>query len=249
MKQIILTFLILFFFSISVQIINAQAQKTTSNADKLIGLNLIKNPGAEKVTSTNKPEDWKMNLDNSDYVSSYGHTAGEWDNDCDAKCGLPEKAGSYYFRAATSIEDGQRNKFLQQTINLSQLQDTLAVREIKFILSTQIAGFHCSIDSKCAFGYLKVEFFDPSNQALKIYEVKKYANEFHRIDESEGADSRMHKFENLALSGIVPINAIQAIVTIGATNNCLLGTEGANCGDTYAFFDNLNLILSKSNKR
>ena len=228
--------------------IDAQTTKKLSESDKLIGVNLIKNPGAEKVTSTNKPIDWKIKEDDADYISNYGHISGEWDYDCDTKCGLPENAGANYFRAPADIEEGQNHKSLEQTIDIAKLKDTLAVRAINFVFSSQIAGFHCDGNLKCAFGYIKIEFFNASNQSLKIFDARKYANEFHRVDESDGADSRMHKFEKISVSNVIPVNAVKAVVTIGAEQNCNSASE-TTCEAAYVFFDNLNLSFTKADKR
>lgn len=222
------------------------AKKIKTEADKLIGVNLIKNPGAENITSSNKPVDWKVNGDYDESVSNYGHIAGEWDYGCDKKCGLPDNAGDNYFRAPADIEEGQNHKSLGQTIDITKLKDTLAVKEIDFTFSAQIAGFHCDDNLKCAFGFLKIEFFDAANKSLQSFEAKKYMNEFHRVDESESADSRMHKFEKISLSNIIPSHAASVIVTIGSEQNC--STDDASCAQAYVFFDNLNLYLKKTDK-
>lgn len=222
----------------------AQIQKKEiGESDKLIGFNLVKNPGAENITESNMPKDWETSSDDNIYVSNYGHVAGEWDYDCDKKCGLPENAGSYYFRAPAENTPGNTKRFLSQTIDLAKLNDTLKVREVDFEYSAQIAGFHCDEALKCAFGYIKIEFFDGSKQSLKIYDRQKFMNEFHRVDESEGADSRMHKFEKISLVGPVPANTAFAVITIGSEQNC--GNADSPCAEAFVFFDNVSLKLSK----
>ncbi|MBS1650417.1 MAG: hypothetical protein JSU07_00235 [Bacteroidetes bacterium] len=246
MKNIILLIAMLCFFA---DYSEAQAQKKVLNeADKLIGVNLIKNPGAEKITELNKLINWETNTNDNNYVSNYGHIAGEWDNGCNIKCGLPENAGGNYFRNPADVAPENIKKTITQTIDISRLKDTLKIREIDFIYSAQIAGFHCDEALKCAFGDLKIEYFDSAKQSLKVYDAKKYMNEFHRVDESEGADSRMHKFEKISLSGTIPDNATSAVVTISAEQNCGY-TQESPCSATFVFFDNLSLILSKSKKK
>lgn len=225
----------------AIETIKAQTIESNGNPDKLFGVNLIKNPNAEKVTSSGMPIDWKSNSEDGDFVSTYGHTSGEWDYGCDTKCGLPENAGDYYFRAAADIVKGENDKSLEQTIDLTQLGDT----PIKFSLAAQIAGFHCDGSSKCAFGYIKINFLDSKNHSLKVFEAKKYAPEFHRIDDSESGDSRMFKFGEISVSDSVPAHSVRALVTIGALQNCQEDAE-IYCGAAYVFFDNLNLILFKS---
>lgn len=246
MKKTIFVIALLYF---CVEIVDAQSQeKTINEADKLIGINLIKNPDAESITDLNKPLYWEASDGDDDFVSSYGHIAGEWDYDCNTNCGLPANAGDYYFRTPSNVEPGKTNKFLYQTIDINKLKDTLAVREINFTYSAQIAGFHCDENLKCAFGYLKIEFFDTLKKSLAIYDIKKLMNEFHRVDESDGADSRMHKFEKISLTNTIPANASYAVIFIGSEQNCNTESEGF-CEDAFVFFDNLSLLLSKSNYR
>ncbi len=241
MKITIVTILLLSIFAGS---ISAQTKKAISESDKLIGVNLIKNPGAEKITETNKLIDWETNNPDLNYVSYYGRMAGEWDHGCDRKCGLPENAGDCYFRATADVTPENTKKFIIQNIDFSKLKDTLKVKDINFAYSAQIAGFHCDDTLKCAFGYIKIEFLDSAKQSIKIYNVKKYTHEFHKIDESEGADSRMHKFENISLLGVIPKNAISAAVTLGSEQDCNYDS-GESCSDAYVFFDNIRLIFSK----
>lgn len=64
----------------------------------------------------------------------------------------------------------------------------------------------------------------------------------NKLDDSENGDSRMHKFESISLSDIVPANSTKAVVTLGAVQNCSESAE-TTCGATYVFFDNVNLNL------
>ncbi len=225
--------------------VSARSQSNSSAADKLIGVNLVSNPGAEKLVG-DKPDHWILHMtENSQSISAYGATAGEWDYNCTEKCGLPKNAGQYYFRAAANLEEGETAKSLEQTIDISGLKDTLAVRAIRFSFGVQAAGLHCDTKQTCAFAYLRVAFVNAAGQVLITFDERKLMSEFHRVDESEGADSRMHKFVPFAIANVIPNTSVKAVVTIGAEQNC--GTE--ICSDAYAFFDNVSLVLSKAGKR
>lgn len=220
---------------------NGQPAGIPSDPRPLIGANLITNPGAEKVDGQNKLVGWTVSDATSDFVSSYGHTAGEWDFGCSAGCGLPPHAGSNYFRTAADLDDGQQHKSIRQQIDLSALHDTLAKQHFSFTMSAQMAGIRCDTPLTCAFGYVKVEFLDASGATIKAYSTKKSMNEFHRVDDSPDADTRMHKFQSIAFSGDVPATTRQAVVTLGSDQNCA-GESG--CSTAYVFFDDLALVLS-----
>lgn len=210
--------------------------------EKLLGTNLIKNPGAEILDNSNNPIGWDIKDDIDDPVDYYGHVAGEWDYGC-KNCGIANNSGEYYFRAPADLEKGQEHKSLKQSIDISKLNKLLSDSIIKFDLSAQIAGFRCNEDLKCAFGFIKIEFFDSSKQLLKDYESKRYMNEFHRVDDSDNGDSRMHKFDEIRIDKIIPKNTSYIVVTIGAEQGC--NSNNNSCAAAYIFFDNLSLVLNK----
>jgi hypothetical protein len=205
-----------------------------------LGVNLISNPGAENVDDANQPVGWKTAPTGTDSVDRYGHAAGEWDYDC-TNCGLPPHAGRNYFRAPADLEEGQQHKSLTQSIDLVALKDSIKTGNVRYHFGAQMAGFRCEEPHSCAFGYVKVEFFNAADSLLQSRTTKRTMNEFHRVDDGPDADSRMYQFQPVELADSVPPDARRVQVTLGAEQNC--ANEG-DCSSAYVFFDELSLVLA-----
>lgn len=217
---------------------NAAAQNLPGKGDMIYGVNLVQNPGAETDNVKNQIVGWKPvpEADRWDHMNDvYGHTGGEWEFDCDEKCGLPPLAGQSYFRLPVSNENPVLS--LYQEIDLSFIADTIKKRIITFTLSGFMAGFKCE-QAGCASGILAITFYDKARQELVMYKLEK-DNEGMQ---SASADQRMRKFENPIIYKEVPQGSQKVKITMQANSKQC-------CNHAYIFFDNINLFLSKGDYR
>ena len=216
------------------QVAFSQTKKNAS--EKWYEVNLLVNADAEEGNPRNDITGWKplpVVETWGSMVDAYGHTGGEWEFDCDEKCGLPPGAGTYYFRLP--VDNSYPVNALWQETDLSGIADTLAKRKINFTLSGYIAGFKCD-QPGCGKGMLMISFYDKTGKELAAYEASKDNNEMKTAPNTE--DQRMHQFEKISTGMEVPLNANKARVTMKAdSKEC--------CNGAYIFFDNLNLSLGK----
>jgi hypothetical protein len=230
------SFLSLLLIATSIIAANAQAKKTAA----VYGVNLIQNPGAEVPVVGKTILNWKpiTLMEGWDFLcDSYGHTAGEWDYNCDEKCGLPPKAGSHYFRMP--VDNDNPHIGLSQEINLAAIADTLQKRKITFTLSGYMTGFVCE-RPECSKGRLSIRFYDKSNTTISTYDFPKDNAAFTKF--ANEADHRMMQFEPVSVENEVPQNAVKAIVQMeGISKHC--------CNGSYVFFDNLSLAVKKGEVR
>jgi hypothetical protein len=217
-------------------------------ASKMLGHNLLKNPGGEAYTQDEEsyamPDDWTwVAADKSMRAEceAYGHTGGEWDWDCAAHCGLAPGAEVIYFRFPTTSEHGMpwRGEF-RQAVDLSALKDTLKARPVKYQFSTYVAGFQCH--GTCNGSFVKVQFYDGAGKPIATRQNDRHSQDFHRVDESEDSDSRMFLQTPLAVADVVPENAARVEVSFGAYNLCQPEDE-TGCVQNYVFFDLAALVL------
>lgn len=221
------------YFVIISGLCNAQVSTPNFNYSQ----NLLSNGDAEIDALNRKIISWNSlpKSTSNDYLqNSYGETLGEWEANCDEKCGLPPNAGTNYFRLPT--DDSYKNFSLYQTVDLSGFKDSLEACIINFDLTAYIAGINCS-ESGCAHGTLSVIFKDINGKQTGTYEMTKDNNEFKDI----GSNYAMHKFEGISISNLVPEKTNSAEIWLKAAGGC--------CDLASIFFDNVSFVLSKGEKR
>jgi hypothetical protein len=209
-------------------------------APPIFGVNLLKNPGAEADPAVAGIPHWKTVPAGEDWSllrGSYGAIEGEWAEGCGAACGLAPNAGKAYFRLPADTNRPLLG--LVQEIDLAAIADTLAARQVGFILNGHIAGRACS-QPECAEGSFGLRFYDRAGKELSALDYRQDANTFTLADSN---DQRMHKFRAGGIMQFVPPGTVRARVVLQATN------KPGCCPASPVFFDNLSFILKKGERR
>jgi Ca2+-binding RTX toxin-like protein len=192
-------------------------QIDTSAASKLLGVNLLLNPGAEVGASSDDdstvdaPPDWTStgNFTQEQYPNFYIGEGGV----------APADGGASFFYGGPYNGESTAS----QSVSLSGLAGEINAGEVQFTLSGELGGYQYQDDHTV----LSVTWLDASGDSLGVTDAP---------IASSAARNSTTEFLPESVSGIVPLGAVSATVEMDAIRD-----EGSD-DDGYA--DNISLVLN-----
>jgi hypothetical protein len=242
------------FFSLGFLVILSQDE--ISKVEWIGKRNRLENPGAESI-SGNFPISWKTNFidsGESDFWSTYGVTSHEW-NSNEEIIGLPQNAGSNYFRIMVNRTYEKRESNLYQIINIDDLSNQDGEYKFIAVLSGNIAANYYT-KTNCAIAELKMLFLNSEGIAIDSLKIEKKAQEFRDLDANselslERGFSVMHEFIPVQEMMQIPMDSKKIKVELYCYFPCNLNQESVHEEENFNvfYFDNIALgFFRKLNK-